>query len=99
MADGHVNTNASQTNGTNGNVAVNANTSVLVLPAPTTIHPRLQTWIYNACSATAYINFGTTAVTGTGIPLAQGASITFTTYGGAISAISSGTGTIIYAWV
>lgn len=99
MADGHANNNVTQTNGSNGSVAISANTSTLVLASPTTGHSRLQTWLYNACSATAYINFGATAVTGTGIPLAQNASVTFTTYGGAVSAICSGTGTIIYGWV
>jgi hypothetical protein len=92
----HISNNLTQVNGNNGSVAVSANTSVVVRPANA---GRLQVWITNACNATAYINLGATAVSGTGIPLAANASVTLQTYGGAISAISTGTGSIIYAEV
>ena len=92
----HISNNITQVNGANGSTAVSANTSVVVVPA---YNNRLKVWVTNLCNATAYINLGSTAVSGTGIPLATNASVAIDGYSGAISAISTGSGSIAYAQV
>jgi len=92
----HISNNISQVNGLNGSVALTGGASALVRPANA---GRLQVWLTNTGSATVYINLGSAAVSGTGIPLVANASVNFTTFSGAIYAISASNGSVAYTEV
>jgi len=72
----------------NANVSVST-TSVTALASN---QNRIQCWFTNTGSTTISLSLGGTAVAGTGIILAPNASVNFTTFNGAVTAISSASG-------